>query len=67
MLYRMTLLMDEEIRQWELDNLESYDAATIGSSALTAALKRTVWAEVARFLGEYSASIFNDFDNFLTH
>ncbi len=58
------LRMDDEIRQWEISNKSSFDAATIGSSALTAALKRNVWAEVAHLLGEFSASVFNDFEKF---
>ena len=61
MLYRMILRMDGEIRQWELDNKSKFDAACIGSSALTAALKRNVWAEVVKFLDGCSACAFNDF------
>ena len=47
-----------------MNNKTKYDTAAIGSSALTAALKRNVWAEVAKFLGGFSACVFNDFEKF---
>ncbi len=42
MLYRMALRADTAVRQWEIDNKQSYDTATIGSSALRAALARNL-------------------------
>ena len=37
MLYRMACRADNTVRQWEDNNLQSYDSATKGSSALLAA------------------------------
>ena len=53
---------DKKIREWEINNMEDYDSARIGGSALHAALKRNLRAEVAFWLGHESAAIFNDFE-----
>ena len=45
---------------------QKYDTAAMGLSALTAALKRNVWAEVAKFLGVFSACVFSDSEKLLT-
>ena len=57
MLYRMILRSDEDIRQWELENSAPFDTAKIGSSALLAALKRNLRAELAYWLDEFSAAV----------
>jgi hypothetical protein len=61
-LYRMILRADESVRTWELENAQSYDTAKVGSSALLAALKRNLKAEVAKWLGQEFASIFNAYE-----
>ena len=48
-LYRMTLRANQSVRAWELANIQPYDKATVGSSALLAALKRNLQAELAFF------------------
>ena len=55
---------DQQVRQWELDNEQPYDTASIGSSALLAALSRNLAAEVAHWLGLEFASIFNDYEKY---
>ena len=55
---------DQQVRQWELDNKQSYDTASVGSSALLAALSRNLAAEVAHWLGLEFASIFNDYEKY---
>ena len=64
MLYRMFMRTDKKIREWEINNMEDYDSARIGGSALHAALKRNLRAEVAFWLGHESAAMFNDFEKF---
>ena len=64
MLYRMVMRANDEIRQWELENKEPFDTATIGSSALIAALLRNLKAEIAANLGKFSIAVFNDFEKF---
>ena len=60
MLYCMALRADDTVRMWELSNKQEYDTATVGSSALLAALERDLNMEVAMFLEILSAAIFND-------
>ncbi len=62
--YRMPLRADNEVRNWELENKQDYDKASVGSSALLAALKRNLSAEIAHWLGKEFATILNDFDKF---
>jgi len=62
--YRMPLRADEQVRKWELDNHTDYDKASPGSSALMAALKRNLSAEISHWLGKKFATILNDFDKF---
>jgi hypothetical protein len=64
MLYRMALRADKSVSNWEKQNNQKYDKAGVGSSALLAALARNVSAEVAYWLNEDSASVFNDFHKF---
>jgi len=64
MLYRITTRADKSVRQWEVENAKSFDSAGVGSSALLAALGRNLTAEVAHWLGLFSASIFNDYHKF---
>ena len=64
MLYRLTVGADEDIRQWELSQNDKFDTARVGSSALLAALKRNLKAELAFWLGQHSVTAFNDFDKF---
>ena len=45
--------------------MQSYDTASIGSSALLAALKRNLRAEVAFWIGDKFAAILNDYDKSL--
>ena len=58
----MILRVDETVRKWEIENAQPYDTATVGSSALLAALRRNLKAEVAKWLGKEFASIFNDYE-----
>ena len=67
MLYRMIMKTDQEIREWELNTMDDYDSASVGGSALHAALQRNLKAEIAHWLDEHSAAVFNDFEKFLTH
>jgi hypothetical protein len=60
----MPLRADNEVRNWELENKQDYDKASVGSSALLAALKRNLSAEIAHWLGKEFATILNDFDKF---
>ena len=62
MLYRVALTVDSVVRQLEIDNKQSYDIASIGSSALRAALARNIKAEMSYWLGEEFAAIFNDYN-----
>lgn len=64
--YRMTFRADQTARQWELDNKQPYDMATVGSSAFMAALQRNLRAELAFWLGEHFATILNDFESIST-
>ena len=64
MLYRMALRADNEVREWECNNLEPFDSAAIGSSALLSALWRNLQSEIAAWLGIHSGSIYNDYDKF---
>ena len=63
-LYRMTLRADDSVREWELANRQAYDKATVGSSALLAALRRNLVAEVAVWLGRKHATVLNDYEKF---
>ena len=49
----------------ETRHVQSYDTAKVGSSALLAALERNLKAEVAKWLGQKFASIFNDYAQFV--
>ena len=60
----MMLRADSHVRQWEIDNAQSYDTAKVGSSALSAALKRNLKAEVSKWLGKEFAAIFNDYEKY---
>jgi len=64
MLYRMVCRSDDKVKKWEVQNTQTYDAATPGSSALTAALLRNLRAEVAGWLGKFSGTILNDYQKF---
>ena len=64
MLYRIPLRANFSVRHWENDNLQEYDKASVGSSALLAALKRNVIAEIAYWLGYRFATILNDFEKY---
>ena len=64
MLYRMAMRADEEIKEWESQTESKFDTATKGSSALIAALKRNLAAEIAMWLGDLSLAVFNDFEKF---
>ena len=61
MTYRMALGANATIALWEKNNMQTYDTATKGSSALTAALIRNVRAEIADWLNMLPATIFNDY------
>ena len=63
-LHRMAMRADFTIRHWEIDNKQDYDKASVGCSALIAALRRNLSAEVAHWLGEEFAAIFNDFERY---
>jgi hypothetical protein len=63
-LYRMILRIDETVRKCKIENAQAYDTAKVGSSALLAALKRNLKAEVAKWLGQEFASMFNDYEKF---
>ena len=65
MMHRMTMRVDREIRGWKLDDLEDYDTARTGSSALHAALVRNLRAEVANWLGEHLAAVLTYLHKFL--
>ena len=52
------------MKDWEQTNFKKYDTACKGSSAQVAALSRNLLAEVAKFNGLHSLSVFNDFHNF---
>ena len=62
--YRMTLRANTSVREWEVENKQEYDTATIGSSALMAALKRNLRAELAFWLSEHFATILNDYEKY---
>ena len=64
MLYRMNCRCDFSAKHWEKLNLQPYDSACKGSSATTSALIRNLQAEVAHWLGQQSAAVFNDYHNF---
>ena len=57
---------DSSDRQWENDNLQEYDKASVGSSALLAALERNLAAEFAHWLGKSSAAVSMTLRNTLT-
>ena len=63
-LYRMTLRADNSVKEWEIANRQTYDKATVGSSALLAALKRNLVAEIAVWLGRRHATVLNDYEKF---
>lgn len=51
-----------------MEKKQPYDMAAVGSSALLAALKRNLKAELVFWLGDHVATILNDFDKyFLIH
>ena len=62
--YRMPLRADHHVRDWEKDNIQPYDKASVGASALTAALNRNLRGELAFWLKRHFAAIFNDFEKF---
>ena len=64
MLYRSALAADEDIRKWEIFTHDNFDTASIGSSALLAALFRNLKAEIAFWLGKHVITVFNDFNKF---
>ncbi len=64
MLYRMALRADSTVRQWEVHTKQEYDTATIGSSALSAALYRNLEMELAKWLGQHALEVYNDFKKF---
>ena len=64
MIYRMALRADSTVRKWELDNMASFDSALPGASALSAALRRNLKAEVAYWLGALIATVLNDYEKF---
>ena len=53
-----------KIREWELANMEDYDTARVGGSALHAALKRNLNAEVSHWQKQCPAGFCNDFEKF---
>ncbi len=57
----MCLRHDTSARDREVKNKHEYDSACIGSSALLAALFRNLEMEIAWWLEELSAVIFNDY------
>ena len=61
-MYRMTLRGNASVREWELENIQDYDKATVGASALLAALRRNLRAELAFWLGEQFVSVLNDYE-----
>ena len=63
MLYRMQCRTDQTIKEWELRNLQPYDSACKNSSSAKALL-RNLTAEVAMWLGKFSAGVFNDYHKF---
>ena len=64
MLYRVLLRADTKVREWELKHKVAFDSAVAGASALQAALKRNLLAEVSFWLGRPCASVFNDYEKF---
>ena len=65
MLYRIAHKSQiHHVKQWESENIEEYDSATKGSSALVAALVRNLRAELAFFNNCQSIAIFNDYMKF---
>jgi len=62
--YRMAMRANTTVREWEIANKQSYDTATIGSSALMAALRRNVRAELAFWLKQSFATILNDYEKY---
>ena len=60
----MVMRAGEEIRDWEDATESKFDTAAKGSSALLAALKRNLVAELAFWLGDMSLAVFNDFEKF---
>ena len=64
MLYRMPLRADFSVRHWEHHHTQEYDMAKEGCSALTAALKRNLGAEIAFWNKEHFATILNDFEKY---
>jgi len=62
--YRMTLRANTSVREWEVENKQEYDTATVGSSALMAALRRNLRAELAFWLSEHFATILNDYEKY---
>jgi hypothetical protein len=60
----MVMRADNTVRQWELDNAQTYGKAQKGSSAVLAALKRNLSAELAHWLGKEFAEVYNDFEKY---
>ena len=60
----MALRTSSAVPEWEACNRQSYDTASKGTSALTAALVRNVRAELAASLNLHSAAVFNDYHKF---
>ena len=64
MLYRLFLRDNVSVREWEISHKKPYDTASIGSSALIAALLRNLQMEVATLLNMCCATILNDYQKF---
>ena len=63
--YRMTLRSNFSGRDWELNSIQSYDEASVGSSALLAALGRNLKAELAVWLKQHFAAIPNNYEQYI--
>ena len=62
LLYRIGCRADTTIPKWEEENLQPYDSACKGASALRAVLLRNFQSEIAHWTGFVVAGVFNDCD-----
>ena len=62
----MAFVRRARVKEWELVVLGSWDTAAPGQQALDAALRRSLFAEVASLLGQTHCAILWDYDFFDT-
>ena len=64
LLYSVWNRSQEQVRDWEINNMDEFDTCKPGRSALRAALGRGMQAELAHLLGEKTGGLFHDWEKF---